>query len=127
MTIRGLSFLLVSALLTVAANLMITAGVHKAGGFPVQIKLLLSAVTKLIAQPVFDCGIILYAVSSLLWFHVIATEPLSVAYPLLISLTFIFVTLGAIVIFSETLTLPKVVGILLILIGIIVLSRDKLL
>lgn len=127
MTFRGLSFVFLSAMFTVAANLMIRAGVDRAGGFPAQLQNITGAIAKLMAQPLFDCGILLYAASSIVWFHVISTEPLSVAYPLLVSLTFIFVTLGAIVIFNEAMNLPKVLGIVIILVGIIILSRGKLL
>lgn len=127
MTIRGLSFVFLSAFLTVVANLMLRAGVDRAGGFPVQLQSMFNAISRLMSQPLFDFGILLYAVASLVWFHVISTEPLSVAYPLLVSLTLIFVTLGAIVIFGEALTLPKVVGMLIILIGIMIVGRGKLL
>lgn len=126
MTIRGLSLVFLSVLLTVAANLMLRAGVDRAGGFPAQLQLMFNTIARLMSQPLFDFGILLYAVASLVWFHVISTEILSIAYPLLVSLTFTFVTLGAIVIFGETLTLPKVVGMLIILIGIMIVSRGKL-
>lgn len=125
MTIRGFSFVIISAFLTVAANLMLRAGVDRAGGFSVHLQSFFSAIIKLIAQPLFDCGVLLYVVASLIWFHVISTEPLSIAYPLLVSLTFIFVTLGAIVVFHEALNLTKLVGIIIILIGIIIISGGK--
>jgi len=125
MTIRGLSFVIISALLTVAANLMLRAGVDKAGGFPVHLQSFFSDIIRLILQPLFDAGVLLYVVASLIWFHVISTEPLSIAYPLLVSMTFIFVTLGAIVIFNEALTFSKFIGILIILIGIIIVSGGK--
>ena len=127
MTIYGLSFVFLSAFLTVIANLMLRAGVDRAGGFPAQIQSIYSAIARLMSQPFFDFGILLYAVASLVWFHVISSEPLSVAYPLLTSLTFIFVTLGAIVIFGEALTFSKIVGMLIILIGIMIVGRGKLL
>ncbi|MCX6225980.1 MAG: hypothetical protein NTV01_14710 [Bacteroidia bacterium] len=122
MTIRGLSLVFLSAFITVAANLMLRAGVDRAGVFPAQFQTVSNAIARLMSQPLF-----LYAMAVLLWFYVISTEPLSVAYPLLVSLTFIFVTLGAIVVFGEALTLPKVVGMLIILIGIIIVGRGKLL
>jgi len=127
MTIRGLSLVVISALLTVAANLMLRAGVDKAGGFPAHLQSSFIAIIKLIAQPLFDLGVFLYALASLIWFHVISTEPLSVAYPLLVSLTFVFVTLGAIFIFHEALNMTKFVGIIIILIGIIILSGGNFL
>lgn len=122
MTIRGLSLVIISAFLTVAANLMLRAGVDKAGGFPIHLQSSLSAIIKLIQQPLFDLGVLLYALASLVWFHIISTEPLSVAYPLLISLTFIFVTRGAIFMFHESLNTTKIIGIAVILVGIFILS-----
>jgi multidrug transporter EmrE-like cation transporter len=127
MTIRGLSLVIISALLTVAANLMLRAGVDKAGGFAAILRSSFSAIIKLIAQPLFDLGVFLYAFVSLIWFHVISTEPLSVAYPLLVSLTFVFVTLRAIFIFHKALNLTKLVGIIIILTGIIILSGGNFL
>jgi len=127
MSVRGLSLVFLSALLTVAANLMLRAGVEKAGGFAARLQSLSDDIARLAAQPLFDGGVLLYAVASLVWFHVLSTEPLSVAYPLLVSLTFVFVTLGAILIFDESLTAPKCVGMLIILIGITILSRGKFL
>lgn len=122
MTLRGISLVIISALLTVAANLMLRAGVDKAGGFPVQLQSPFSAIIKLISQPLFDVGVLFYALASLVWFHIISIEPLSIAYPLLVSLTFVFVTLGAIFIFHESLNTMKLIGIAVILIGIFILS-----
>lgn len=127
MSSRGLAFVIVSALLTVAANLMLRAGIDKAGGFSAHLQSFFRATIKLIAQPLFDAGVFLYAIAILLWFNVISTEPLSVAYPLLVSLTFIFVTLGAVVLFGETLSMMRFIGIIIILIGITILSGGKLL
>lgn len=122
MSVRGLSLVIISALLTVAANLMMRAGVDRAGGFPAQLKSSLGAIMKLLSQPLFDLGCLFYVMASLIWFHIISTQPLSVAYPLLVSLTFIFVTLGAVLIFHESLNTIKIIGIAVILIGIFILS-----
>ena len=127
MSARGLVFVFLSALLTVAANLMLRAGIDRAGGFSAPWQSLSADIARLAAQPLFDGDVLLYALASLVWFHVISTEPLSVAYPLLVSLTFVFVMLGAILIFEESLTAPKFVGILIILLGITILSRGKFL
>jgi multidrug transporter EmrE-like cation transporter len=122
MSVRGLSLVIISALLTVAANLLMRAGVDRAGGFPAQLKSSISAIIKLLSQPLFDLGCLFYIMASLIWFHIISTQPLSVAYPLLVSLTFVFVTLGAVFIFHESLNTTKIIGITIILIGIFILS-----
>ena len=54
----------------------------------------------------FLVGFVLYFVASVVWFRVVATERLSVAYPLLVSCTFTLVTAGAVIVFGESLTPP---------------------
>lgn len=111
-----------SALLTVGANLLIRTGVHRAGGFPSAIRQVPRGVLRLIAQPSFDLGFALYAFASLVWFRVIATEPLSLAYPILMSVTFVLVSVGASLLFREGMTLQKSLGLLVIVIGILIAS-----
>ena len=118
MTHRGLILVLISALLTVAANLLLRQGVTAAGGFSLSVGGLGREIVNLLRQPLFDAGMFLYGVASLVWFSVISTEDLSSIYPLLVSLTFLFVTLGAMVFFHETMSIRKLVGLLVILAGI---------
>lgn len=118
MTHRGLILVLISALLTVAANLLLRQGVTAAGGFSLSIGGLGRGIIHLLRQPLFDAGVFLYGLASLVWFSVISTEDLSSSYPLLVSLTFLFVTLGAVAFFGETLSIRKLVGLLMILAGI---------
>jgi multidrug transporter EmrE-like cation transporter len=123
MTLRGFSLTLLCALMTMVSNLMIRAGVDRAGGFPARISEVPAALLNLAHQPIFDIGFILYGLTALIWFRVVASEPLSSAYPLLVSLTFLLVTLGAVFFFHETLTWQKVVGLAIILLGIFIIGR----
>jgi multidrug transporter EmrE-like cation transporter len=50
---------------------------------------------------------------------------LSLAYPLLVSLTFSLVTAGAVVFFHESLTVQKMIGLATILVGIVIISIEK--
>jgi multidrug transporter EmrE-like cation transporter len=126
MSTTGFILLMLTAVMTMGANLMVRAGIDSAGGFtldgPMQI---VRGVVNLFSQPLFIIGFIAYFLASLVWFRVVATEQLSVAYPLLVSLTFTFVTAGAVIIFHEPLTLRKVVGLAVILGGIAILSMEK--
>lgn len=112
-----------SGCLTVVANLSLRAGVDRAGGFPGKLADIIPGLLHLGAQPLFDIGVILYAVASLVWFRIVATQPLSSAYPVLVSITFIFVTLGAVVLFREPISMVKLGGIAVILVGIVIISR----
>jgi multidrug transporter EmrE-like cation transporter len=123
-TARGWILLLVSAGFTVAANLLLRSGLDRAGGFAESLNDLPHAILRLANQPLFDLGFILYGLAALIWFQVIASEPLSMAYPVLVSLTFLFVTLGAVAIFQESLSWRKIIGLAIILLGIFIIGKE---
>jgi drug/metabolite transporter (DMT)-like permease len=123
MTRRGLALLVISALCTVAANLLLRGGILLAGGFVLSLDRIKDQFLGLVRQPMFVAGFLLYGVAALVWFRVLSTEDLSVSYPLLVSLTFVLVTLGAAFFFHEQLSWRKVFGISIILVGFLLTVR----
>jgi len=122
----GFVFVLVAAALTMGANLMLRAGIDAAGGFsPGTATELIFGLLRLMLQPLFAVGFVTYFLAAVVWFRVVATEPLSIAYPILVSLTFAFVTAGAVIFFHEPISLRKVLGLAVILAGIAILSTQK--
>lgn len=63
-----------------------------------------------------------FGASSLLWMHIIKRYPLSVAYPM-ISLSYVFGMVSAIVFFHEQVSLQKWLGILLIMTGCCLIAK----
>jgi multidrug transporter EmrE-like cation transporter len=55
--------------------------------------------------------------------RVIASEPLSIGYPILLSIAFIAITLGAAFFFDERITVVKLFGMALIISGVIVTTN----
>jgi len=103
----------------------VAAGWHRTGWwFPWQNGRTAGRHPALVGQPVFDIGFILYGLAALLWFHVIATEPLSLAYPLLVALAFLVVTAGAVLVFHGPITWHKVLGLTIILVGIFIVGKE---
>jgi multidrug transporter EmrE-like cation transporter len=124
MTLRGLLMVGLAALFTIAANLMLRGGLIKAGGFGVSNQGFFGDILALLKNPIFDIGVVMYGVAALVWFRVISTEQLSSAYPLLVSISFVFITMGAVVFFHETLSWMKILGIVVILAGIVFVARS---
>jgi multidrug transporter EmrE-like cation transporter len=120
MTGAGLFLVILSSLLTVSANLMMRGGVLRAGGFLLSAKSALS----LCQQPLFVTGFILYGIAALIWFRVLSVANLSTSYPLLVSLTFVLVTLGAVFFFREPVSTQKIVGIAVIVAGIVLVASS---
>lgn len=124
MTVMGWVLVLMSAGLQVAGTLLLRGGVDRAGGFPENLAGIPQGLLRLAGQPMFDIGFILYGLAALVWFRVLSTQPLSLAYPLLVSLTFLFVTLGAATLFQESMTARKLVGLAIILAGIFIIGGE---
>ena len=125
MTRQGVLLVVLAAAMTVAGNLLMREGVVRAGGLSLQLTTLTKDLVRLARQPFLDVGLLLYALASLVWFRIVSTENLNSSYPLLVSLTFLFVTLGATLLFKEPLSLQKMAGIGAILFGIILVSTAR--
>ncbi len=120
MTFLGWILILLSSLFAVGANLTLRAGLDRAGGFSggiLQFFLLFK-------EPLFDIGLVFYALATVLWLRVLSSEPLSIAYPILVSITFILVTVSASLLFNESLNFFKILGIVCILIGILIMGQS---
>ena len=72
----------------------------------------------LIREPFFLAALCCYGIAMLIWFRLIATEPLSVSYPALAATSFVAITLAGVLIFGEPLHLARGVGLFFIILGI---------
>ena len=68
-----------------------------------------------------SCGLC-YGAGSILWMYIIKHFPLSAAYPL-VSLSYIFGMIAAIVFFHEQVDISKWIGVLLIMAGCFIIAR----
>ena len=124
MNLTGWLLVLLSAGLQVGGTLLLRAGVDRAGGFAETLVGVPQALLRLTVQPAFDIGFVLYCLAALVWFRVLSTQPLSLAYPVLVSLTFVFVSIGAAILFQEPVTARKLIGLVITLIGILVIGGE---
>lgn len=119
MTLAGFLLLLLTAACMALANVLMKNGIAHAGGFTPSP----SAALSLLRQPAFVIGLLLTGVAALMWFRVLATQKLSVCYPLFISLTYTFITIGAFYFLHEKISPQKLFGLLIIVIGITTVAR----
>lgn len=69
-------------------------------------------------------GIAFYVASFFLWLAILTRNPVSIAYPVAIGLTLIFVAIGAKLFLGEALSLPRLGGMAIILGGIILVTQS---
>ena len=68
------------------------------------------------------CGLC-YGAGSLLWFYILKHFPFSMAYPM-VSLSYVFGMIAAIVFFHEDVNLMKWIGVVLIMLGCFFIARS---
>mgnify|MGYP005840812295 CR=1 FL=1 len=124
MTVQGVFYVVLAAILTFTSNLLLRAGVLRAGGITLTISTILSDLVHLLRQPLAVIGVICYGLAALVWFRVISTENLNSSYPVLVGLTFTLVTAGATLLFHEPLNWQKCLGLVLIFAGILVVAQS---
>ena len=86
------------------------------------LQVLAFSVRVLFASLYFWAGMVCYAVSVCVWLGALSKAPVSTAYPML-SLGYVIVAAVSFLALGETLPLGKVLGILLICVGVVLTSR----
>lgn len=75
------------------------------------------SILKVLFSPFVFTGLAMYGFATVLWLYILSKVPLSVAYPIQ-SLSYILAVFGAYFVFNESLSIYKIIGCLLILIGV---------
>jgi multidrug transporter EmrE-like cation transporter len=78
----------------------------------------------LLKKPTMWCAIILFLFSNLLWVFILSYQKLSVAYPLQITLVFVFSTSVTFFVFDERMSYSGIIGLIIIISGILLLVKN---
>jgi multidrug transporter EmrE-like cation transporter len=108
--------------LTVCGQLILKWQVAKAGAFPQSFPLRALFLLRLVLNPWVIGGMFAGFLAFLCWMAALTKFELSYAYPFM-SLAFVLVLFSSALLFHETVTMPKMFGILLIMTGIIIAGR----
>lgn len=109
---RSLLWVLAAILCNVAAQLAMKTAAVRADG---------TAAAWL--SPALFLALLLYGLSFALTIRIFALYPLSIISPIMAGAIFLCVALGAALLFAEPLTLQKIVGIGVIVLGIAILAK----
>lgn len=121
MTLMNFSLILINTLILVSGQFLWKFGMQNQ-----TISLSFVSIVKVLFSPYVFSGLAMYGFATVIWLYILSKVPLSLAYPIQ-SITYIFAVIGAHFIFNETLTIYKVLGCLLIMLGVtlIGLSPNK--
>ena len=110
----------VALVLNAAANLMIRAGARAVGaGYSEGTAVpLLAALKAGLVNPWIIGGVICFAVDLVVYTYALTKLPVSLAYPIMVSVSYVVIICGAMVWFSEKLSAWQIVGVGVILAGV---------
>ena len=119
----SLVYILVSVLASAIGQILLKEGMIQVGVVTLSAGQLLEVVRQIITNPFVIVGLMLYAAGALFWLAALSRVDLSYAYPF-VSLSYIFMLIASWQIFDETITPLRLVGTVIIAVGVFLVSRS---
>lgn len=119
----SLGLILSGVLLNAIAQLLLKAGTNAVGHFAFHAGNIVPVGLKLALQPYILGGVACYAISLVVWIMALSRVPVSIAYPML-SIGYVINAFIAYHWFGEPLSAQKLLGIGLIIIGVVLVTRS---
>lgn len=110
--------------LGVSGQLLLKQGMSSSGDRIDEVSEVFPRLLAAALNPLIVSGFVLYGLSAALWLILLTRVDLSFAYPML-SLGYVLVMFLSRVLFHETLSLPRIVGTLVICLGVVLISRTQ--
>lgn len=118
------ALILAGVFLNAVAQLLLKAGVNNVGTFAYSAENIVPIGLKLATQWPIIGGLTCYVISVVVWILGLSRVDVSIAYPML-SLGYVLNAFGAWWLFGESMTLQRVAGIGIIIVGVYVLARSS--
>ena len=117
------SLLMTGVLLNAGAQLLLKAGTNSVGVFAFSRDNFVPVGWKLATEPHIVGGIGCYVISVIVWIMALSRVEVSIAYPML-SIGYVVNALAAWYLFGEAVTLTRLAGIGIIIIGVYIVARS---
>jgi multidrug transporter EmrE-like cation transporter len=117
------SLVMLGVLLNAAAQLLLKAGTNAVGHFEFSGANILPVGMKFALEPHILGGLTCYAVSVVVWIMALSRVEVSIAYPML-SVGYVVNAAAAWYLFGEQVTIERLVGIGIIILGVFVVARS---
>lgn len=122
MNIATMIPLLLGILLNCSAQLLLKAGMDKIGYFAFTLRNVVPVGMQIAFNPYIIAGLSCYVISVGVWLMGLSRVDVSVAYPM-VSLGYVIAAVVAYFFMNESLSLTRVTGIFVILVGVYLVSR----
>jgi len=121
--VKYIPLILTGVLLNAIAQILLKKGMLSIGYFEFHFENFFPIIKKVTNNLYILSGLTSYVISVMIWLLVLARVEVSYAYPFL-SVGYVVVTVMGYVIFQENLSWMRVIGIAVIIVGVLLLSRS---
>lgn len=123
MSIQAFALIITGVLLNAVAQLALKASVNDMGAIQISLSNISPATMRLMSEPWLWAGLLCYSISIVVWILALSRVDVSIAYPML-SIGYVVNAVAAWALFGEIMSMNKVVGIGVIIIGVFILARS---
>jgi drug/metabolite transporter (DMT)-like permease len=116
-------YILISVLTSTVGQLLLKKGMNNMGSITLSMGEILSTSWKMATNPYVFIGLAIYLVGTVFWLAALSRVDLSYAYPFA-SLSYIVMLVASWMMFDEKITLSRVIGTVVIGIGVLFISRN---
>jgi multidrug transporter EmrE-like cation transporter len=122
MNLTTFALVLTGVLLNAAAQLLLKAGTNTFGAIGLDRTQLIVSGFRIATEPHVLAGLTCYVFSVAIWIAALSKVSVSIAYPML-SIGYVVNALAAWYLFGEPLTVSKLAGIAVIIVGVVLVAR----
>lgn len=119
---KEIPLILLAVVINTLAQLALKAGMDKIGYFDFSFRDLTTISLQVATNPFILAGLMCYVGSVVIWLLVLSRIQVGVAYPLM-SLGYIFTAIAAYYLFNEPLSVVRIAGIGVIMLGVYLVAR----
>jgi drug/metabolite transporter (DMT)-like permease len=116
-------YILISVLFSTVGQLLLKGGMNSMGEVTLSFGQFFQTLWRMIINPGVFFGLFIYGVGTIFWLAALSRAELSYAYPFA-SLSYVIMLVASWMMFDEKITLARIVGTVLICIGVLVIYRN---
>jgi multidrug transporter EmrE-like cation transporter len=119
----AITYILISVLASIVGQLLLKVGMNKLGSITLSASQFLSVSWKMATNPYVFIGLAIYLAGTVFWLAALSRVDLSYAYPFA-SLSYVVMLVASWMMFDEKITLGRLIGTVVIGIGVFLISRN---
>jgi drug/metabolite transporter (DMT)-like permease len=119
----AIAYILISVFAGAIGQILLKQGMNHMGAITLSADQLFGVLWRLGTSPWVVCGLALYVCGTVFWLAALSRVDLSYAYPFA-SLSYVLMLIASWQLFNETITPLRLIGTLVIAIGVLVVSRS---